>query len=610
MSDTQTVVTAVDTWVDQARPNDSHGGDSLLHLRAGANARYGFVFFPYPFPLGARVVVATLHVFLGAAWSGSTTITQRRVTENWSEKRTNWSNRPAVASSTDPTTTVSSGVKGQEVLIDVTDLMADVSANAAYTGIRLEVGATTDRPLFSAEAADDSKRPYLVVEWATSPTAPTDLAPAGGRVTSTSKPRLLWTFGDPSDPGSVQSAAQVIIYSDAAMTTAVYDTTKMPLAESALDLATTAFTGIPAGASRWWKVRVWDDDDEVSDYSDGAEMSFSALGTVTITNPPNGGVVQETTPPVLWTFSLTENAYSVLVEEQQADGSWAIVAERSRVNATDLSWTIPVGALQPGPTYRVSVRVWDAYERDPPGYAEDVNTFTYAAAGGPTAPSAFTAVADGPAVALAWSRTTAPDYFRLLVDGEIVADFINPVDVLTSGTNYAMTWWRATPRVEHTYELAALVADGSSVYQQSTGNITVDLATDPTGITLADEDTDESVYLAGQEAWDAEIEEVSTVYTPTRRRSPVLVTDMVRGYEGGVSGVLVQVDERTPATLRDTLLTLRSGQRNLRLILGDRNIPVVVYGVTAVPTPYPGDEYYEAQFSFFQTGEFDVAWEA
>ena len=92
------VKTAVDAWVDQAQPTVRHGAKTRLALNGptGTNDRRAFIHFSRPFPLGAVILSAKLRVFTAAAWTGSHTVTAKRVTAKWQEKLIAWNNQPAV----------------------------------------------------------------------------------------------------------------------------------------------------------------------------------------------------------------------------------------------------------------------------------------------------------------------------------------------------------------------------------------------------------------------------------------------------------------------------------------------------------------------------------
>ena len=87
-------------------------------------------------------------------------------------------------------------------------------------------------------------------------------------------------------------------------------------------------------------------------------------------------------------------------------------------------------------------------------------------------------------------------------------------------------------------------------------------------------------------------------------RAPVVVTETIRGYEGAVAGDFVPWDGSTPRVDKERALTLRTGT-DLRLVLGDLNLPVEIWGLVANPTPGLENDHFEVAFSFVQRAEFE-----
>lgn len=588
-----------------------------------AHGREGFVAFGQ-MPVGVQVISAILHIVIRDAKSGARNLTASRVSTSWGAKKLSWSNRPTVVATNAATTALGTVTAFTEVVFNVTAMVQDAANGSAFYGFRISSDADTApaESICSADAGREERRPWLELIYSTAPAPPTDLSPVDGQYVAVAKPVLAWSFGDPARPNSVQTAVQVQIANDDQFTVSLFDSGKVTLATQQLDTATTAYAGAAADSTRYWRVKVWNDDDVASAYSDVASFMFHALGTVTITNPPVGGVVNDATPPIAWTVaSMTQQAFRVLVERLGTAGVWVTQADSERQVSTATSWTIPdAAALNETVTYRVTVFVWDNLARQPgvASYATAQRSpMTYARVAGTTAPAGLAAVASGSLVTLTWTRASAPDYWTVVVDGVIVMPRIDGASLLVSGTNYSLSYWRADPRVSHIYEVQAVV-NSAGVLKASTSNPTVTFANDPIGITLVDELTNTAAWIAGQDSWGAEIAEVSNVYMPVGGRSPTLATSVVRGYEGQVTGIIVGspsipgvtnpgVDAQTA---RSAFLSLRTPGRSLRLIIGDRNIPVKVYELSAIPEPTPGDRKFRASFSFFQTDEFDIAWGA
>jgi hypothetical protein len=356
-------------------------------------------------------------------------------------------------------------------------------------------------------------------------------------------------------------------------------------------------------------VRVWNaTDPDPSDWSETQEFTRKTHGTLTITNPDVApdNFVEETTPPMAWTFtSRTQTAYAVHLYRVETGGSLTELAKQEKTASTQTEWNVPAGILRTGDTYRVDVTVWDEIERASMagdlGYVEASRDFTYVRAGTPSPVTALTATPDGAKVVLEFTRSTDPDYFAIVVDGDIVLDRVEPADVFVSGDDYTFDYWAASPRVEHTYEVEAVV-DSPGVLEHSDGNATASATTHPIGIWLADAVDSLGVFIAGKEKATMGIGKVAGVFDVIGERAPVTVTDVIQGYRGNFNGVLLD------SAARDDFLELYGRLTVLRLIIGDLNIPVEL-GEVVGPMPVPtGDQAgYDVGFTFSQVDEFDEA---
>lgn len=600
------VRTATDAWARESQPATNFGQAVRLWVNGGTagNDRQAFVHFARPFPLGATILSAKLRLRARGAWSGTQLLTAKRVTAKWSESTLRWNNRPAVSGTNAASLSVVGAADGALIELDVTAMLQDVSSGVAFFGFRLELDTNVDRAVHSSEAPTASLKPQLDVVWTVKPDVPTNLAPAGGRAVSIAKPILAWRFTDP-DANGAQTSSQVQISTSSDFTTPEYDSGKVANVAQLWDLAATAYGGLAADAVRFWRVRVWDDTDLVSDWADAVSFTRKTHGTLTMSSP--GATVDDLTPPVTWSLSgRTQEAYSVEVELIAAGVQVKTLWDTGRVTSTTTSVTVPAGLLVSGKTYRVTLKVWDNLDRQAialdPDYKVTTQDFTYSRSGAPAAVTSLTAslVAIGsnsPAVVVEWQRSIQPDYFALKLDGVEVEDRIEPVDVFISGTTYRMTFWGATPRVTHTYEVEAVV-DSAGHLQHSDANATDTETTDPDGIWLVDPDDSTAVRIAGQGALDLAIGESGETIPLVSSRAPVRITETVRGYEGQVSGLLIG------KTARNTFLALKGRLKRLRFIVSDLNIVVELGPVAAPPTPLDDDRLYSCSFELAQVDDF------
>ena len=203
-----------DVRIAEASPNTNFGEERFLAVRNPTpNIQYSLIAFAGLPELGSLITRATLRIFLrGANWSGGPwTITALAIDDRWKESQATFSNQPEVDAGIIATGAVTNGVDGQSVDIDVTAIIAFVMTGGGWHGLRLSVssGAGVQQQLYSSEAADPALRPLLIIEWSSTPDAPNDMAPSGGKAVSLQKPTFNWQFRDAD--GDEQSAFQLQI---------------------------------------------------------------------------------------------------------------------------------------------------------------------------------------------------------------------------------------------------------------------------------------------------------------------------------------------------------------------------------------------------------------
>lgn len=290
--------TSVDSWTDQGLPSKNFGNSSFLRMNGAASKKYGWIFFGKPVPPGVVVTLAQLKTKIRAGWGGGPhTQTGERIIAKWAESKITDNNKPAVDPLHAGTVAVTGGVGGQELVMDVTLMMQDVANGAPWYGIRLKVDTTGDKSVHSAEAADETMRPVLEVTYVTAPSAPTDLHPTGGRSVADSTPTVLWTFKDTD--GDTQAKSRVQVATDSLFASIVHDSGLIANVQSNYTV-TFALTN---NTTYYWRVLTEDSAGQQSAWSEVASFVYSNLGVLTITSPPDGGTVEDTTPPILHTFT-------------------------------------------------------------------------------------------------------------------------------------------------------------------------------------------------------------------------------------------------------------------------------------------------------------------
>ncbi len=757
----------VDSFVKENVPAANFGDTPRLWVNGGGSSdqRFSYLYHSRPFPIGARILSAKLRLYLNGAWSGTNNLTAKRITSTWGENKLTWNNKPNVTATNSASATVTSGVDGQMVEFDITNMMVDIASGLNWWGWRIELSQHADRAFNSADNGTATLRPEFEVNWTLAPDAPGDLAPAAGDIVASAYPALSWTMSFPG--GGSETSAQIQVSTSSSFASPEYDTEKQPNsggiwylndnllpqpnqgdfetdattgivsissatktkdattfnhganslkivtpgsvaqegfglgsaagsttndapvvagnpytfsiamkgnaggeqvaltifwrtnagAAISTDLGSTinlttgwvtysftatapataefvevavrtvgthaytwfndtaqfeqassastwtpAYQGVSPGATRWWRVRVWDDVDSVSDWSAPVSFTRTALGTLTISSP--GATTSDLTPPITWSLSgQTQESYKVTLLEVKSNGKLVYVWSTSG-SGNITSVTVPGNLIVTGKTYRARVEVWDTLNRANNEHQTTEQTFTYVRDGTVTAPSSMTAVTynDGtrntPVVVVTVVAATQPDYWSVKLNGVEYDSRIVASTTFVSGTTYRFYLWGLQPRVSTLVSVEAVRLSGG-IFKNST-NLDATVRTDFNGIWLADDTLTSTlgqmVFIGGSEA-DTTIGDSGTTYDIIGSRKPIRLTDTIQGYRGSVTGQVLSKTER------DTFLALKdlSLNQDLRLVLGDLSIPVRLESVSASPRPEPGDYVFDVSFSFFQT---------
>lgn len=616
---------SADSFVREDAVNRNMDGVARLVLNGAASARRRtFLYFPNV-PRSGILVSATLEVYLRQAWSGGPhTITVRNVDGKWAAGRITWNNAPAVRTTPNATAAVTGGVAGQLVTIDVTALISEIVAGAAWHGFRLELDTSGSKELHSNDNANADLRARLVLNWSEAPYAPADLRPAPGTVVSDSTPTFQWTYRDPQ--GDAQGAYRLRIASsptvgaDGIFTATIFDSGWITSGTAEADSGALGFAGLGAGLLRYWQVQVRDVNGHESAVSDVAAITRQAKGALTISSPANASVTNDRTPPLTSTLATNAQAriaYRLEEADTSSPSGWKEIlafSPHAAAAGAGVAYTehLPDGLItRDDRQYRLTVRSWDTFDRDAipgdPTYVEAVSTFTYdehaATAGVPT----LTVTFDGPAMILDWTRSTQPDAFVVKVGlaGAARAHVlrVEATDAFVSGTSYRWRWYGAKPRTLYDVEVAAVVESGAQTLVSATNDVETNKSTDPTGIYLADTTGQTMLRILGQD--DANVvdgEDGETLFPPGG--GPVRIVDDIRGLEGSIGGSL-----HTSADVATLRRYVRDSVRNpgrLRLILANTNVPVLLGEPAAVPQPTIGGEDYAVEVAVWQQNEFPV----
>jgi hypothetical protein len=605
-----------DSYTNVSVPNRNYGQSVALRVRdnSGAEQRTFVGFSLKVLPSDAVVFEATLRLHLRGTWSGSSTITARRVTQKWSEKRLTNANAPNTTATNAATAVVASGSGGDVLDIDVTDLVGDAVGGANWHGIRLTSSTSGSNAFNSSEVSKHDYRPRLIIIYGVQPDAPSQLNPRGGNAVNASKPKLSWTIT------GEQSASQVQVHTTDDFTTPDYDSDWVVNTEPMwdLDAATSpTFSAITDGDERYWRVRFKDEDGIASDWSLTARFERQTYGAFSVVSPAtDGDPVLETTPTIItdltgrtqtrigWRVFKLSPGTTEYVQTQSVNFSNGAVT-------SDPSFELEAGAIDDLlAIYIVYARAWDEFDRGTAvgetSFIQTQRAFVYSPTSGVTGVADLAAdplLPHCPAIELTWTRAAAPDSYDIYVDGLVIEQNIDPADVFVTGTSYSYTVWTAAPSREHTY---TVVPKENGEDSDTPGEIT--LTNRPIGIWLMAPEDEILVALYQREEAQMSIGEEATTFNPSNRRDPVRIQDSVRGLEGTVSGMLIEaLGGPTAQEWRDALLRIKglSPDTPVRLALGRQNFPITVGSIEVSPDP-DEEEHYAVSVGFWQSGEFEV----
>lgn len=180
-----------------------------------------------------------------------------------------------------------------------------------------------------------------------------------------------WTFSD-DNVGDTQSAYQLQIREVGLESDAV-DTGKMAGTSGSHTVSGATLTN---NKQYQWRVKTWDELDEVGPYSDYSTFYTSAAPTVTITSPVNNGdTVSTSNLTVNWTFSDAESEGQSAYQLQLTDNSDAVLWDSAKTSDTTARSRTASYDLENSTAYKAKLTVWDA--KDVPS-TEAVRTFSVA----------------------------------------------------------------------------------------------------------------------------------------------------------------------------------------------------------------------------------------
>lgn len=603
----QTMRAGVDAWTESNGAGKNHGESKFLVVRNdGTIQNYSFIYFKNPAPRGATVTSATLRLYGQGTW-GSKSIRARPVSAHWVDSQVTWNSQPDVLATFSSTVT-QANTDALEWAFDVTTLIQAMCDGTANYGFRIAATVTDANiaKFYSLDAGDN--QPVLDVAWSDAPDTPHTLSPSGGRAVNVSKPILRFDYTDVSGSTALANV-QVQINPTNSFAAPAFDSGTVSTTVPQLDLSTTAYAGISAGAVAWWRVRVQDSAGLWSGWSDPSQFTRTAQGALTVTNPPvSGATVTDVTPPIIWSLSgATQKQWRVQVA--LASRPWNLLYDTLPRDGTATSFTLPKGIIDDQTlTYRLWVRVRDTVDREStsgdPIWLTVIRDFTFAesATVPPVTSLAAAQVTDRPWVRLTWSRSTAPDSFTVTRDGRTVDSGLLPADLTTGGTNYAYVDHHVAPFISHTYKVQANV---NGVHSSS--NPTITFSYSLADVWLIDPDQNDFACpvviddgVSDAISWDQP--ETAGIYNPVGSKKAIRIVQRgsKQGPTGSVHGRITDYASQSATFWTGHMETFADQPTNkLRLRIGEYSLNVIIGNVVIKPIESPDPDDRDVTFSFW-----------
>lgn len=600
-------------YVQQAAQTKKSGSNPTSLKLGGTSGKqiYSLLSFGIPAEIlapTATITSAVLSVFAGGTgWAGGHQIAARKLSAAWSSSTVTWGTKPSTAGAPSAGLSVAAdAAAGERININVLAQVQAMQASGRNFGFELK---WNDATLHTHTLANSgNKTPILTIEYSTSPQKPTALSPADEQVVSEANPVLRVTSGQTA--GQLINAIQVQVDAGHDEISPDFDTGTVVTTTPEIDLADYTFTDLTSGQTTAWRIRVRGTGNVWSDWSEWADFTYRPFGTLTILEPPvaPGNVITDPTPPISWDFSEPQQAYRLIFSDPSLPPGQDVVYDSGVITSTleTATPTAPVAA-QTGHTYKVTVRVWDAYPRAVVGgvadYQEASQEFTYVLTPGvnPVTDFVVTDLDPHPFVKLTWSRTEPPDGFELVRDG-VTIDVFTAVELLVSGDDYEYIDLTAAPRQEHTWIVRAIVNG-----EVSATNTAITKEITPVGIWLSQPEKDLFLPFMTLAAQPIGLSEEGETFQILRGEYAVRIFGSQRGWSGSIAGEILGTPLTpgdTGAELRDLFLEMRANQGEAMVLsLLDMAVKIMPFNMTIAPTPTMGrngDYVYTASFEFIE----------
>lgn len=488
-----TLRNAQDAFVSEHRPKKNWNNASVMNIHPG---RLGFLYFSRPFPLGAKIISATLKVWNKGDWTGGdNTIDLHSITSPWAVNKVNWDNKPSVSGK--QSLTKNNPGHNTQWEFDITAKMQAVSDGGAWRGFRLNcpgLFAVGDkRKIHSTQTPKQWRRPRIEIEWSDAPWPPTDLTPDGGLIIAKAKPTLRFNFYDVSGNTNM-GGYSVQIASDVSFNTIVLDTGTVNSSVPLCDTEDFAWAGWLPNQTLYWRVTVKDQAGLWSGWSPTASAKLIEKGTLTLSNPAPAEVSRNLVVNPSFEVDALNYSGSRCSIDRSTDWSSSGIAS-GLINITDNSSGAylyprdPVTGVRfpinPGSTARFQVKVRSSpdgdrgwrpsiawYKSDNTGNGSLVGTWTAVDAGeervffleavAPADTTSFLPITyagdtNGGAPPSLWEQGYIDEYIAT-VDEEIVAYFDGDKDPGMTAFTYG---WAGTPHASQSIKYHSYVEEAT-----------------------------------------------------------------------------------------------------------------------------------------------------
>lgn len=585
-----------DTWVNGSADRVGNNYGTTQHVQLQSGERRALLLPKLPNLAGLTVVDAYL---VGhSRGTSAQTLTVAPVTEKWQPGRVRWSNQPAVNGAAAVTAAIPAVGDGQAVTVPgLGPMLQAVADGTDWFGLRVSTSAATRQQFYATDSGSPAWELHLTLSELTE--APDGLRPDGAAV-ATSRPILAWEAQD-------QVAFRVQVDTPAAGADPDdlfpnFDTGMVTGVDQQYDLAASGHN--PAGAGpHYWRVQVVaEGETELSEWSDWAVFTVTAMPALVIDSPT--GPFGDPSPTLAAHLSSGTMAYwkVKVTGPDRAD-----IRYRSGLQTGPLVVEVPKRhkgrrvIVDGGWIYFEAADDVDrAVAVGQPGVASAWVPIQFTDDGALTAPTNLTVAQLGegdPRLVWAWQRTEAADAWVLEVDGanfEIIA----ADEITLSGGVYSWTdSGQVSPLRPHTLAVRAL--EGSKVTEPATRVHTHTVK----GVWLIPDDGD-PIRLNGTAVSGFANTSRYARYTPLQGPPVDVIYDPNPGRVGAFSGT---VDSRQDvwAALDQIEALRRSRTRFAQLIWGSQSIRVrlVDPDATSADSILPTNLEHDVRFEFVEVDD-------